>query len=62
MEKVQLTYKQILTGVGFFFKGSKKRFGCFGSGRSGKACAATERVWMLTEWAENFTEYCLSTL
>ena len=62
MYKVQLTYKQSFEGGGIFFKGSKKRFGCFGTGQSGKACAATERVWMLTERAENFTEYSLSTV
>jgi len=48
--------------LGIFSKGQKKRFGGFDSGWSGKACAATERVWMLTEKAENFTEYYLSTV
>ena len=38
MYKVQLTYKQSFEGGGSFFKGSKKRFGCFGTGQHGKAC------------------------
>lgn len=36
--------------------------GCLGSGWSGKACAATKRVWMLTKKAEKFTKYSLSTV
>ena len=45
-----------------FFQRFKKRFRCFGSGWSGEACAATERVWMLTKKAENFKEYSLSRI
>ena len=41
-------------GVGCFLKGEKEYFGCLSSGWSGKDCAATERVWMLTKRAENF--------
>ena len=59
--KVQLNYKQSFGRGGNFFEGSTKGFGCLGSGWSGKACVATERVWMLTKRAENFTGYCLST-
>ena len=42
--------------MGIFAKVQKK-YRCFGSGWSSKACAGTERVWMLTEKAENFTDY-----
>ena len=49
-------------GYDFFQRVNKKDFGRFGSGWSGKAHAATERVWILTKKVEKIAEYSLSTL
>lgn len=38
-----------------YFEGSKK-IGCICKGWSGKDCASTQRIYMLVEGAEAFTE------
>lgn len=47
----------------FLLYDGKKDFGCLGSVWSGKDCAATKRVWMLTKKAKKeITEYSFSKL
>lgn len=52
VDRVQLNWKQIVTGVGMFMEGDKRSLGWLGRGWSGKDCATEESVRMLSKKAK----------